>query len=350
MALPAEPPGGAGIGRSGFPLWGGEAVVLTTDPAATDTARDLVRVETDAMDAACSRFRPDSELAEVNAAAGSPVVVGPLFAEVVSSALRAAAATDGDLDPTCGASLDAAGYDRDIEMIRVEGVTITVHGFVPAVGWQSLGWNPDTRTLRTPPGTRLDFGAVAKALAADRAAASVAAALGCGVLVSLGGDLATAGPPPPDGWQVKVADDHRARDGAPGPTVALLGGAMATSSTTTRRWSTQAGIVHHILEPRTGRPADSCWRTVTVVAATCVDANTASTAALIRGERARAWLAANSLPARLVGHDGTVTTAGGWPPDPAEARIGPAGPGVSVQTPSTRLRPRSGTPLAPLES
>jgi thiamine biosynthesis lipoprotein len=307
------------FGRAAFPLWGGLAVILTTDPGSVGAARDLVGVETWAMDLACSRFRSDGELARVNAAAGETVHVGPLFAEVVSAALRAAATTDGDVDPTCGAGLEAAGYDRDIELLRHEDIRFTVRERLPAPGWRSIEWNPDTRTLRAPPGCRLDFGAVAKALSADRAATAAARALGCGVLVGLGGDIATAGPVPAEGWQIKIADDHRAAADAPGPTISLRTGALATSSTTTRRWQTTAGTAHHILDPRTGAPADPPWRTVSVTAATCVDANTGSTAALVRGETAAPWLAAQHLPARLVRTDGSVLTLGGWPPDPSPA-------------------------------
>ncbi|HWG28870.1 FAD:protein FMN transferase [Actinospica sp.] len=311
-----------GFGRSVYPLWGGKAVVVTAEPQAINAARDLVRAETAAMDAACSRFRPDSELTRVNELAGEPVHVGPLFAEVVSAALRAAAATAGDVDPTCGAGLEAVGYDRDIEVLREEGVRIVVHEYLPAPGWQSVGWNPGTRTLRAPPGCRLDFGAVAKALAADRAAAAVADGIGCGVLVSLGGDIATAGPAPDKGWRIRVTDDHRSGESAPGQTISVHSGALATSSTTARRWQGQSGPLHHVLDPRTGRPADSCWRTVSVTAANCVDANTAATAALVRGKAAEAWLAGLGLPARLVRHDGTVQTVGGWPDEAAETLEG----------------------------
>jgi FAD:protein FMN transferase len=302
------------FGRASFPLWGGLAVILTTEPAAADAARDLVRVETRAMDLACSRFRSDSELALVNASAGDPVHVGTLFAEVVSAALRAAAATEGDVDPTCGAGLEAAGYDRDMELVRHAGIRFTVRERILAPGWRSVEWNPDTRTLRTPPGCRLDFGAVAKALCADRAADAAARALGCGVLTGLGGDIATAGPVPAAGRQIKIADDHR-DDEAPGPTISVRSGALATSSTTTRRWQTTAGLAHHILDPRTGAPTDPPWRTVSVTAATCVDANTAATAAMVLGRAAPSWLEERSLPARLVAVDGPVSCIAGWPAD-----------------------------------
>jgi len=309
-----------GFGRSTFALWGGRAVIVTADPSAIAEARQLVRAETAAMDEACSRFRPDSELAGVNAAAGTAIEVGPLFAEVVSTALRAAMVTSGDVDPTCGAGLEAIGYDRDIELLHEDGVRVVVHEYRPAPGWESVDWNPRTRTLRVPSGCVLDFGAVAKALAADRAAAAAADRLDCGVLVGLGGDIATAGPCPNAGWRVKVADDHREGEHVPGQTIIVRDGAVATSSTIVRRWLGQSGPLHHVLDPRTGRPADSCWRTASVAAATCVDANTAATAALVRGGSALIWLAQQKLPTRLVGHDGSVSTVGGWPHDEAMER------------------------------
>jgi thiamine biosynthesis lipoprotein len=164
-----------------------------------------------------------------------------------------------------------------------------------------------------PEGVELDYGATAKALAADIASATAAETLDGGVLVSIGGDISTAGPPPPDGWPVRVCDDHGASDGEPGQTIALHCGGLATSSTTVRRWTRGDSEVHHILDPSSGRPVDVHWRTVSVTAASCVDANIASTTAIIRGERAPAWLEQLRLPARLVAPDGSVTLAGGWP-------------------------------------
>ncbi len=122
-----------------------------------------------------------------------------------------------------------------------------------------------------------------------------------------------AGPPPPDGWPIRVTDDHAAAPDAPGQTVTLRSGGLATSSTTVRAWTQGGQRKHHIIDPRTGEPASSCWRTVSVTAATCADANIASTASIVKGELARPWLTELRLPARLVAHDGTVTTTPGWP-------------------------------------
>jgi thiamine biosynthesis lipoprotein len=139
---------------------------------------------------------------------------------------------------------------------------------------------------------------------------------GCGVLVGLGGDIAVAGTPPTAGWPVGIADDHGS---APDATVAIRGGGVATSSTAVRRWRSGNAVLHHVIDPRTGRPADTCWRTVTVAAATCLEANIASTAALVLGSDGPAWLAERALDARLVAVDGNVVTAGRWPADAAVA-------------------------------
>src|SRR6185437_12443645 len=182
-------------------------------------------------------------------------------------------------------------------------------------GWRSVQLDSARRLVQLANGAQLDLGATAKAWAADRCAGIIAAQAGSGVLVSLGGDIAVAGPPPADGWRVRVTDDHAAGPEAPGQTVTITDGGLATSSTTVRTWTAGDRQVHHIIDPATGEPARSCWRTVSVAAGTCFDANTASTAAIIRGEAAVAWLDDAGLPARLVRPDGTVVTTAGWPAD-----------------------------------
>jgi thiamine biosynthesis lipoprotein len=179
-------------------------------------------------------------------------------------------------------------------------------------GWRCVEVDERERVVRLPPGVELDLGATAKALAADRAAAAGAAAAGAGVLVSLGGDVAVAGPPPEGGWPILVADDHARLDEA-GPTVAIESGGLATSGTAVRRWRAGGAVLHHLIDPRTGRPAVSPWRTVSVAGASCVDANIASTAAVVLGDAAPEWLGERRLPARLVSTAGDVALVAGWP-------------------------------------
>lgn len=298
------------------------------DRAHLVAARAAVATELQQIDLAASRFRPDSELLTVNRRAGAFVRISPLLAEAIAVALRAAELTDGAVDPTLGGALRVAGYDRDFAELTPPGPgplgpSVPVGpdaGPAPRLrvhrppAWRGVRLERDPPAVRLPPGVELDLGATAKALAADRAAAAAVRATGAGgVLVALGGDIALAGAPPPGGWRIHVAEDHRAGPDAPGQTVEIDTGGLATSSTTTRRWRHAGTVNHHILDPATVQPAGGPWRTASVVAACCVDANIASTAAIVMGESARGWLAAHGLAARLVDRSGAVTVLGGWP-------------------------------------
>jgi thiamine biosynthesis lipoprotein len=292
---------------------GTTAVMVVERPAARHAER-LLLAELDAIDRACSRFRGDSELMRANDAAGMTRAISPLFADAVATALRAAEQTEGRVDPTVAPALVALGYDRDFALVKADAAR-DVRG-VPAAGWRTVALDRPRCLLQLHPDCRLDLGATAKALAADRAAAAIAAATGSPTLVNLGGDVATAGPVPAGGWVVRIADDHRAGPGAVEQTVAVSGGGLATSSTTVRQWKRAGRTVHHIVDPTTGEPAATAWRTVTVAAASCVDANTASTAAIVRGASAPAWLESLRLPARLVNPEGSVVSVGAWPVAP----------------------------------
>ena len=294
----------AGDDTAQWDVWGTVARIVVTDPAALAEATRVVRAELAAVDAACSRFRPDSEL---NAAcrAGRPVTVSPLLADLVAAALEAAHRTDGDVDPTVGGALCNLGYDRDFAALTGREVAPAVRVF-PTPDWTAVRLRGQELTV--PAGMLLDLGATAKAAAADRAAALVALRLGVGVLVALGGDIATAGPGPGGGWSILVRD----RPGDPSCVVKVpAGAAMATSSTAGRVWGRPGELLHHIVDPRTGRPARPVWRTVSVVAYSCLRANTLSTAAVVRGHGAPALL--RDVPARLVTPGLDVVRSGGWP-------------------------------------
>ncbi len=178
---------------------------------------------------------------------------------------------------------------------------------------------PERLEIRVPAGVELDLGATAKAAAADAAAAAVHRITGSGVLVSLGGDVAVAGVAPAEGWPIRIADQHDAPLASEGPVVAVRGGGLATSGVAARRWPVSGGERHHIIDPRTGSSAVTPWRTVSVTGATCVDANAASTAAVVLGADAPAWLGLRGLSARLVRHDGSVVFVGDWPRIEAQA-------------------------------
>ncbi|HEV2451973.1 MAG TPA: FAD:protein FMN transferase [Streptosporangiaceae bacterium] len=368
--------GDDGVVVAGRAALGTTAVVAVWPPpdvaAVCAAVDDVLRT----LDLQASRFRPDSELSWLHRAGGGLFAVSDGLAELLEVALAAAGWTGGRVDPTVGDALIALGYDRDFAAIDDRrGPCSPPAAPVPVPGWQQV--RLDGCLLRLPRGVRLDLGATAKAAGSDRAARAAVSACrhGGGVLVSLGGDIAVGGTPPRDGWPVTVTEAPdpppplRAVPAGPGGTqlIRLAAGGVATSSITCRQWRRAGAVLHHIVDPATGRPASGPWRTVTVAAPTCADANAAATAAIVAGVRAEEWLAAAGLPARLVDRRGAVRYAGGWPAEPelpvpvppgshvyAGVRAAPRPPGQTPQ-PGRGLSalssrpPRARTPGAPPE-
>jgi thiamine biosynthesis lipoprotein len=306
-----------------FRALGTVALVATVGGEGIDVAEEVLRRDLEAIDRTCSRFRADSELVRAGHAHGRPVRVSPLLAEAVTAALMAAEMTDGAVDPTVGAAVIDLGYDRDFDLLGAQSAR-SLPPSRPAPGWRCIDFDPWDRLLRAPAGVVLDLGATAKALAADRAAAHIAEATGAPVLVNLGGDIAVAGSPP-DGWAVGIALDCATSPSSSDAVVALRQGGLASSGTAVRTWRRGARRLHHIVDPRTGDSARTCWQLVSVAAPSCVVANAASTAAIVWSEDAPRRLAAMGLPCRLVGADGSVLALNGWPPDRRGADRGQVG-------------------------
>lgn len=286
-------------------------VVVGQDESVSEaTMDDAVATVAELMadvDRAVSRFREDSELEGVNDAAPRLIPVGALALTLVEAALEAAERTDGAVDPTVGGHIVAWGYDTDIAAVL--GAARHVGAVAePRADWRRVVVDHQLRRIGVARGLRLDLGATAKAWTADEAARRVAARHGVPVLVEIGGDVAVAGSAVAP-WRVRVAETAE----GPGEIVGLTHGGLATSSTVARRWRTDAGEAHHVVDPRTGAPADGVIRTATVWASSCVLANTYSTASLVWGESAVARLEPAGLPARLVDRGGSVSRVGSWP-------------------------------------
>jgi thiamine biosynthesis lipoprotein len=234
-----------------------------------------------------SRFIADSELNRVNARAGRPQLVSGIFTDTLRVALDAATETGGLVVPTVGAAIEAVGYTRDSSLLAPDPTPVAPvpeEGEVFAFG----------RVVGLSPGTKLDLNGVVKALAVDDALALLS---GQGS-VSAGGDLAVRGP-------LTVA--------LPGDGVAeLKRGAFATSGRTTRRWFRGGQEQHHLIDPRTGRPAITPWATVTACGATCVGADVAAKAAFLLGEDGPAWLDAREIPGWFVNDIGEIRTNVAW--------------------------------------
>jgi thiamine biosynthesis lipoprotein len=301
----------------------GTGVRLLVFDGELEPARRVVADLLDDVDRAYSRFRPDSELSRLNAMAGKPMSISPLFGLAVEAGLRAGHLSDGLVDPTVGRAMRAIGYDRDFGRALTSPDPLVLR-LGPIPGWQAVHYDRVRGLVTLARGVELDLGSTGKALAADLCAAAALAATGRGgVLVSLGGDIATAGDIPDGGWRVLVADESSTPTDADGEVIAIHGGALATSGTTARRWTRGGVALHHLIDPRTGLPAEGPWRTASVVAASCVDANIAATAAIVRGRSAVPWLDGLGLAARLVAVSGQAVRLGGWP-EPIEGRASEA--------------------------
>lgn len=261
------------------------------------------------VDEVASRFRADSDLSRVNARPGQWVAVDPLLLAAVQVGCEGARQTDGLVSPLLGRVLVQVGYDRDFALIEGQSLGPLVQPAPPPLdAWREIRTDPDG-WVWIPEHTALDLGATGKAWAADLVASALTDRLDGSAIVSVGGDVRVAAP---DGipWPVAVSE----RPGAPAEELtALVDGALATSTTTVRRWARNGVRHHHLLDPRTGLPTTGFWRTVTAAGATCVAANTASTAAIVLGDAATGWLEDHTVSARLVGRRGAVAHTGAWP-------------------------------------
>jgi thiamine biosynthesis lipoprotein len=287
--------------------WSCTVRLTVDDPAVLGAACGELKALMDRVDKAASRFRPDSELSIVNGRAGALIPVSRLLVDLVDVSLVAARLSGGAVDPTVGPAVIAAGYDTDIEAVR-RRFPQAPDDPKPVAGWQEVRLNRKLALLGVPKEAALDLGATAKAWTADRAANMLSKRYGCAVLVEIGGDLRAAGQPR-EPWVVTVAE----RAGDEGVLVTLAHGSLTTSTRTVRRWQTPTGYAHHVIDPRTGRPAEGPYRTASVWAPTAVRANTFSTALIATGDAALGRLKLAGHPARLVADNGEITELSGWP-------------------------------------
>ncbi|MGC2169257.1 MAG: FAD:protein FMN transferase [Acidimicrobiales bacterium] len=297
-----------------FNVWGMSGTLVTESAQLHDFASERLTHWLNAIDAACNRFRDDSELSRLNARGES--VMSATFELALVTAVEAWRATQGLCDPTVLPALQALGYDADFaDVVRRRDLARGPN--TPSPGASAVSLDETSHRVSLAPGCQVDLGASAKALAVDLIADDVAPR--GGVLVEIGGDVALRGPGPgPEGaWSIGVSDDliitgHE-------PRVSLTNAGVATSSTRTRAWRAGGQRVHHIIDPRSGAPTAGPYLTATVAAESCRRANAFATAALIWGDEAPYHLAQAHCAARLVRDDGTVDYVGGWPVDQAAA-------------------------------
>lgn len=284
----------------GLNTWKSELLLSVRHAPSPDLQRALARLLSDEvarLDRLASRFRSDSELAAVNARAGEWVEVSWGFVTVLTACLQAAEATNGLVDPTLGRAIKAAGYDQWAAQ------TTQTTGAIQTGSWRQIAIRPGKReaAVRIAEGTALDLGSVAKAWLADRLATTVARS-GYEVCANMGGDIRVIADDPWTVW----ADAEM--PGAPLSTLTLVDAGLATSGTGRRSW--EGG--HHIIDPRTGTPAQTNWHSVSVVAASAAHANAAATAGVILGADGPAWMTDHGLDARFVSTT-DIVNSGRWP-------------------------------------
>jgi FAD:protein FMN transferase len=250
-------------------------MIAPDGPAFTSAAR-AVESTFARLNERFTRFTRDSELSRVNDRGGAWTEVTEEFRAMTVLALDAAARTDGLFDPTVLPALLAAGYDRDFDEL-LAGARLALHPPVPCGRWPDV--TVHGRRVLLPPGVALDFGGIAKGRAADLAAEKAASLLPW-ALVDAGGDLRLAGADvPSEGVEIAVEDPHDAT--AELLRLRVTGGALATSSVTARAWGPG---MHHLIDPRTGLPAQTGIVQATVWAPTCAEAEVGAKWALLAGD------------------------------------------------------------------
>lgn len=287
--------------RATWDVWSTTAEVSTVDAADLSLLRRIAEQTIDEVDRACSRFRPDAEIARVSADLPQGATVSSVLARVIRDALTGAQLTDGLVDPTLGSLLHRLGW-------IAAGTTVTPVSIDARANWRDVHLTGDM--LVAPTGVHFDFGATGKATASDLIIErALESGIERGALVSLGGDIATTPAAPDRGWVVRVLDIP----GDPSAFVALAEGAAVATSSTRRRRLPGVERGSHIIDPRSARPVADIWGSVTAVAGTCVHANSAATAAIVLGDRAAHWLTTRRIAARLLRTSGDVVHTSHWP-------------------------------------
>jgi thiamine biosynthesis lipoprotein len=296
-----------GMVRNRFRAMGTTVEVLLPHESVASCAH-RVRQLFDEWEASLSRFRPTSDLSRLNRTTGRPVLVSALLSAVLGAALDAAMATGGLYDPTLLAQLLELGYDRSFEQVP-DVRPDRPHDPQPGGGWRRIQFNRAARVVTLPPGVAVDLGGIAKGMAVDAALRALQHEGVASAMISAGGDLGVLGLPPDASAWVLAVEGTASR-----PVVSLQRGAMATSGRTHRRWKIGQVERHHLIDPRTGEPAQSGLATATVVAGRCAQAEVAAKVAFLLGrEEGARFLLERGVAGLLVDGEGTLVPVGAWP-------------------------------------
>ena len=249
-----------------------------------------------------TRFSESSELSALNRSAGTWFVASPELFQVVSLAYTYYQLTDGLFDPAILPALELAGYDRSMDEIRANGAVLAASTEItrPGSTFAQVELDANRQAIYLPAGMRLDLGGIAKGWIAEQAAHMISRYTSACV-VNAGGDLFAYGYPEEGIWPVGVEDPFNPeRDLA---VLAIESGAVATSTITRRRWEQEGRMRHHLIDPRTGIPAETVWASVTAIAPHAAQAETLAKAMLIGGPNYAARLTELNPEAAFIAVD-----------------------------------------------
>lgn len=289
-----------------FPVMGTTAQVMVHGGPTQLAERAQHRLET--LEQRWSRFIETSEISAIGANAGRPTVVSPETFDLVARAIDGWRKTGGRFDPTVGCIMEAAGYDRPFS--QIDPVSRFGTGeYRPAPTPQRVVLDPTCRAITVPVGLRLDLGGIAKGAAADLVAAELLGSGAIGCCVNIGGDLRAVGQPPrTEGWTIALPPV----DGHPEVRLVLLSGAVCTSTTRKRRWTSPAGPEHHLRDPFTGAPAGGL-QTVSIIGATATQSEVLAKAAMVAGPvLGRRIVSDAGATGRFIDDGGAVTELPGF--------------------------------------
>ncbi len=294
-----------GVTTMRFAAMAGEAELTVAGRVPDRRLLDSAAAEVRRIEQAYSRYRADSLVSRINAAAGSGVAieVDAETAGLLDFAARLHAQSDGLFDITSGILRRAWDF-RSGRLPEPSALA----ALCARIGWRKVDWQPATRRIAlTEPGMELDFGGFGKEYAADRAAAVLQTGGIQSGYVNLGGDLRVLGPRPDGrGWALGIR--HPRADGTLAG-VELKSGALATSGDYERYMDIAGRRYCHLLDPRSGWPVQH-WQSVSVIAPVCLAAGALSTVAMLKGPDAPAFLAAQQVPWLAVDASGAIVRHG----------------------------------------
>jgi thiamine biosynthesis lipoprotein len=282
------------------------------DVGGLTAAEDLFHV----MEARLSRFIPGSELCQLNERSGQEVVASDVLFDVLEWALKLHRVTGGAFEPAILPHLEAAGYDRSFEKVPRQSDDppgVDPDGQLHSIAHLRL--DRVKKSVQTPAGMRLDLGGIGKGYTVDAASRLLESMRD--FVVNAGGDIYASGcGPDGDGWLVAVTDPTVA--GQSISFVRLYDEALATSTIAVRKWRRDGKLQHHLIDPRTRRPAESGVLSVSVVARTATEADVfAKTAFLLGPDDGARFLEEQDASGLFVLEAGEIVPTANWAGTPA---------------------------------